>query len=145
MQDLTKYFYFGNKKGTPNKITQLIYQAKFFGKQHAIFILANLLYNVIQNYKIDYIIYVEPTTNLFHVPRKLAALVSVKKGCFYFSELAIDSMIQDKTILILDDVITTGATVIRVAEKAKQYKPKQIYVIACAKSPNFNPLTIKNE
>jgi len=138
IKNLTKYYYKGVKRGQQNKITNLIYLAKFFHRNDIIFVIAHILFDVIKSINIDLIVYCKPTKSKINLPQKIASLLSIKKNITFLSINNINShLIKNKNILIFDDVITTGATMQNAIDKIKILNPKIIYTLAIAKSPNF--------
>ena len=54
------------------------------------------------------------------------------------------NQIKDKKVLIVDDIYTTGSTILRCIELVKKGKPKQIKVLVIAKTIDLDKRKNKN-
>ena len=136
---LTKYNYRGIHTGTgePNHITKIIYKAKLLNSKVHTFVLANIMFNQLKNINIDLLIHCEPTKAKNNLPGRLAYELALKLNIPFISINYVNlKAIQNKNVLIIDDVITTGKTMNKAIEIVNYFAPKNIYTLAAAITKN---------
>lgn len=128
--------------GQPNITAQLVVSAKFFNDLVSQYRMIVLMHDVIKHRRFDLVTSVNGRDSKYDLAAALARGIARRLGIEYRQVFSnnnkiCNAAVQNKTILIIDDVIYKGTTMQTAITAASKQKPIRIFFLAFGKSQRF--------
>lgn len=139
---ISDHVFRGRTSGKANDIARIIYGAKFFNNPASLNSLIRIAANDISPRGLDAIVSVNTRDSHYNIPARIARAVADKLKIRYIDALyeqnakARDS-VRGLNIVVLDDVIYTGATMQRAVKACQRAGAKSVRFFAIAHSKQF--------
>lgn len=130
------------KETTRNITAQLVIKSKFYNDKVSLYRMIVLMHDVVKNMKFDCITPVNSRNSSFHLAKALATGIALRmklpvQELITNNNTISSSAVKGKKVLIVDDVIYKGTTMVKAIEAVSKQKPDQIYFLAFGKSQRF--------
>lgn len=139
---ISDHVFRGKASGKSNDIARVIYGAKFFDNPASLRSLIRISANDIDPKNIDAIVPINTRDSRFNIPARIARAVAAKLKLKYIDALYAENTkarasINGLRILLLDDVLYTGATMQKAVIACKRAGATKIDFFAIAHSKSF--------